>query len=47
MVLFLGFLLALGALGMKLSNVTVLARACGIGLGFGIQGVPNCSTQRV
>jgi small-conductance mechanosensitive channel len=40
-VLFLGFLLAVAALGVDLNKVTVLAGAFGVGLGFGLQGVVN------
>ena len=40
-ILFLGFLLAVAALGMDLNKVTVLAGAFGVGLGFGLQGVVN------
>jgi small-conductance mechanosensitive channel len=40
-VLLLGFLLAIAALGMDLSKVTILAGAFGVGLGFGLQGVVN------
>ena len=37
----LGFLLALGALGLDLTKVTVLAGAFGVGIGFGLQSVVN------
>ncbi|HSB78319.1 MAG TPA: mechanosensitive ion channel domain-containing protein [Candidatus Methylomirabilis sp.] len=37
----LGFLLGLGALGLDLTKVTVLAGALGVGIGFGLQGVVN------
>jgi potassium-dependent mechanosensitive channel len=37
----LGFVLALGALGLDLSKVTVLAGAFGVGIGFGLQSVVN------
>ncbi len=40
-VLFLGFMLAVAALGVDLNKVTVLAGAFGVGLGFGLQGVVN------
>jgi potassium efflux system protein len=41
MVLALGFLLALGVLGLDLSKVTILAGAFGVGIGFGLQSVVN------
>jgi small-conductance mechanosensitive channel len=37
----LGFVLALGALGLDLTKVTVLAGALGVGIGFGLQSVVN------
>jgi len=37
----LGFVLALGALGLDLNKVTVLAGAFGVGIGFGLQSVVN------
>jgi len=37
----LGFVLALGALGLDLTRVTVLAGALGVGIGFGLQSVVN------
>jgi small-conductance mechanosensitive channel len=37
----LGFVLALGALGLDLTKVTVLAGAFGVGIGFGLQSVVN------
>jgi small-conductance mechanosensitive channel len=40
-ILFLGFLLAVAALGMDLTRVTVLAGAFGVGIGFGLQNVVN------
>jgi small-conductance mechanosensitive channel len=40
-ILFLGFLLAVGALGVDLNKVTVLAGAFGVGLGFGLRDVLN------
>jgi len=40
-ILTLGFLLALGTLGLDLTKVTVLAGAFGIGLGFGLQSIVN------
>jgi len=36
-----GFLLGLGALGLDLTKVTVLAGAFGVGIGFGLQSVVN------
>ncbi len=36
-----GFLLALAAMGIDLTKVTVLAGAVGVGIGFGLQGVVN------
>jgi potassium-dependent mechanosensitive channel len=40
-VLTLGFLLALGALGLDVTKLTILAGAFGVGLGFGLQSVVN------
>jgi small-conductance mechanosensitive channel len=40
-ILTLGFVLALGAVGFDLTKVTVLAGALGVGIGFGLQGVVN------
>ena len=40
-ILTLGFLLALGAVGMDLTKMTVLAGAFGVGLGFGMQSIVN------
>ena len=40
-ILTLGFLLAIGAVGMDLTKMTVLAGAFGVGLGFGMQSVVN------
>jgi small-conductance mechanosensitive channel len=40
-ILFLGFLLAIAALGLDLNKVTILAGAFGVGLGFGLQGMVN------
>jgi small-conductance mechanosensitive channel len=39
--LLIGFLLALAALGVDLTKVTILAGALGVGIGFGLQGVVN------
>jgi len=40
-VLFVGFLLAVSALGVDLNRITILAGAFGVGLGFGLQGLVN------
>jgi small-conductance mechanosensitive channel len=40
-ILTLGFLLALGAVGLDLTKMTVLAGAFGVGLGFGMQSIVN------
>ncbi|MGN6732440.1 MAG: mechanosensitive ion channel family protein, partial [Candidatus Binatia bacterium] len=40
-VLALGFVLALGAVGVDFSKVTLLAGAFGVGIGFGLQSVVN------
>jgi small-conductance mechanosensitive channel len=40
-VLTIGFIVALGVLGMDLTKITVLAGAVGIGIGFGLQDVVN------
>jgi len=37
----IGFVLALGAAGIDLSRVTVLAGAFGVGIGFGLQNIVN------
>jgi small-conductance mechanosensitive channel len=44
-VLFVGFVMALGAAGFDLSNVTLLAGAFGVGIGFGLQNVVNNFTS--
>jgi potassium efflux system protein len=36
-----GFVLALGALGVDLGKLTILAGAFGVGIGFGLQSVVN------
>jgi small-conductance mechanosensitive channel len=40
-ILTLGFVLALGAVGFDLTKVTILAGAFGVGLGFGLQSIVN------
>lgn len=40
-VLTIGFIVALGVLGMDLTKITVLAGAVGVGIGFGLQDVVN------
>jgi small-conductance mechanosensitive channel len=40
-ILFLGFLLAVAALGYDMTKFTVLAGAFGVGVGFGIQNIVN------
>jgi potassium efflux system protein len=40
-ILALGFIVALGAVGVDFSKVTLLAGAFGVGLGFGLQSVVN------
>jgi small-conductance mechanosensitive channel len=40
-ILAIGFVVALGVLGMDLTKMTVLASAFGVGLGFGMQSVVN------
>lgn len=37
----IGVLLALAALGVDLQNITILAGALGVGIGFGLQGIVN------
>jgi potassium efflux system protein len=39
--LLVGFLLALGALGLDLTRVTILVSAFGLGIGFGLQQIVN------
>jgi small-conductance mechanosensitive channel len=36
-----GFLLALAALGLTLTNITILGGAIGVGIGFGLQAIVN------
>ena len=40
-ILFLGFLLAVSALGMDLTKFTIIGGAFGVGIGFGLQNVVN------
>src|SRR4029453_9153604 len=40
-VLLVGFLLGLGALGIDLTRITIIAGALGVGVGFGLQNVVN------
>ena len=40
-ILFLGFLVALGAMGMDLNRITLLTGAFGVGVGFGLQTIVN------
>jgi potassium-dependent mechanosensitive channel len=40
-VLLVGFLLGIGALGIDLTRITILAGALGVGVGFGLQNVVN------
>ena len=39
--IFVGFLLALAALGVDLKNVTIIGGALGVGIGFGLQTIVN------
>lgn len=39
--MFIGFLLAIAALGFDLTNFTIILSALGVGIGFGLQGVVN------
>jgi small-conductance mechanosensitive channel len=40
-ILFLGFILGVAALGVSLTQVSILAGALGVGIGFGLQSVVN------
>jgi len=40
-ILFVGFSMALGVLGLDLTKVTILAGAIGVGVGFGLQTIVN------
>jgi small-conductance mechanosensitive channel len=37
----IGFLFALGALGVNFRNITIIGGALGVGIGFGLQGIVN------
>jgi potassium efflux system protein len=41
LILSLGFIIAIGLMGVNLTKVTVLAGALGVGIGFGLQSVVN------
>jgi small-conductance mechanosensitive channel len=41
LLIFLGFLLALFALGFEFTKLTIMLSALGVGIGFGLQGVVN------
>jgi len=41
LLILVGFLLALGALGFTLTNITILGGAIGVGIGFGLQAIVN------
>ena len=40
-IIFVGFLLALSALGFEITKLTIMLSALGVGIGFGLQGVVN------
>jgi len=40
-IVFLGFILALSALGLDITKLTIMLSALGVGIGFGLQGVVN------
>ena len=40
-IIFVGFLLALSALGLNFTKLTIILSALGVGIGFGLQGVVN------
>lgn len=40
-ILLLGFMIGLGALGIDLTRITIIAGALGVGVGFGLQNVVN------
>lgn len=40
-ILFVGFLLALSALGLEVTKLTIMLSALGVGIGFGLQSVVN------
>lgn len=39
--IFVGFLLAISALGVEITKLTIMLSALGVGIGFGLQGVVN------
>jgi small-conductance mechanosensitive channel len=40
-IIFIGFLLAISALGFEISKITIMLSALGVGIGFGLQGIVN------
>jgi len=40
-ILFMGFILAISALGLEVTKLTIILSALGVGVGFGLQGVVN------
>ena len=40
-IIFVGFLLALSALGIEITKLTIMISALGVGIGFGLQGIVN------
>lgn len=40
-IVFIGFLLALAALGLDFTKLTIILSALGVGIGFGLQGIVN------
>jgi len=41
LMVFVGFLLALSALGLEVTKLTIMLSALGVGIGFGLQGIVN------